>query len=203
MFPCKLLSFHSWFIVLWCGLLIAFCFVLFSKYQKSGLSLGRARSTEMCSKAGCRTEGIHCRAGSSPSPECQQGNPRQGRFLGVKLMLFLVTSNAFLATRPQLQCRHVEAPGISLPLGQNLLCRAHCGAAQEPWHCCSDLRTWSGLVGLHSTYSSVTASTQLYAHLKVCLCTSALHCCHLHWYPHQQAEKHSFHSWFTSTTAQL
>lgn len=177
MFPCKLLSFHSWFIVLWCGLLIAFCFVLFSKYQKSGLSLGRARSTEMCSKAGCRTEGIHCRAGSSPSPECQQGNPRQGRFLGVKLMLFLVTSNAFLATRPQLQCRHVEAPGISLPLGQNLLCRAHCGAAQEPWHCCSDLRMWSGLVGLHSTYSSVTASTQFYAHLKVFvhqLCTAVI-----------------------------
>lgn len=61
--------------------------ILFLKYQKPGLSWGSAhpRRGTYC-KAGLRTERIHCKAGCSLSPMCQNGNPRQVRSLGVKPM---------------------------------------------------------------------------------------------------------------------
>lgn len=121
----------------------------------------------MCCKAGRRTERIRCRAGCFLSPMCQNGNPRQARTLGVKLMQFVLTSNAFLATKPQLQSKHAEVPSISLPTGESLLCKANCGAAQDPEQRCDYLWMWSGLLRLdicnlqrgYSQHAVLTMST--------------------------------------------
>lgn len=92
-------------------------FLISLRHQKPVLPWGRAHCREGCAAKLDTGERIHCKAGCSLNPLCQNGNPRQVRALGVKLMQFVLTSNALLAVKPQLRSR---VPGISLPAGRRV-----------------------------------------------------------------------------------
>lgn len=92
-------------------------FLISLRHRKPVLPWGRAHCMEGCAAKLDTRERIHCKAGCSPNPLCQNGNPRQVRALGVKLMQFVLTSNALLAVKPRLRSR---VPGISLPAGKRV-----------------------------------------------------------------------------------